>query len=175
MPSRHYRSPINYSFDIIQQCIASLERLHNCRDHMDFALKTALEAPTPGEDAFKADVDACVAKFVEVMDDDLNTADGITALFDMVRVINTFLAEPRSRDAVEYAIRRFDELTSVLGLLYDRQSDELDSEIEALIEARQQARAAKNFAEADRIRDELKARGIELKDTPQGVQWSRVK
>ena len=93
----------------------------------------------------------------------------------MVRVINTFLAEPRSRDAVEYAIRRFDELTSVLGLLYDRQSDELDSEIEALIEARQQARAAKNFAEADRIRDELKARGIELKDTPQGVQWSRVK
>ena len=175
MLSSHYRSPINYSFDIIQQCIASLERLHNCRDHMDFALKTALEAPTPGEDAFKADVDACVAKFVEVMDDDLNTADGITALFDMVRVINTFLAEPRSRDAVEYAIRRFDELTSVLGLLYDRQSDELDSEIEALIEARQQARAAKNFAEADRIRDELKARGIELKDTPQGVQWSRVK
>ena len=175
MLSSHYRSPINYSFDIIQQCIASLERLHNCRDHMDFALKTALEAPTPGEDAFKADVDACVAKFVEVMDDDLNTADGITALFDMVRVINTFLAEPRSRDAVEYAIRRFDELTSVLGLLYDRKSDELDSEIEALIEARQQARAAKNFAEADRIRDELKARGIELKDTPQGVQWSRVK
>lgn len=175
MLSSHYRSPINYSYDIIQQCIASLERLHNCRDHMDFALKTALDTSTVGEEAFCADIDRCVEKFVEVMDDDLNTADGITALFDMVRIINTFLAEPRGRQAVEYAIRRFDELTEVLGLLYNRDSGELDSEIEALIEARQQARAAKNFAEADRIRDELKARGIELKDTPQGVQWSRIK
>ena len=90
------------------------------------------------------------------------------------KVINTYLTEPRSREAVSYAIEKFDELTGVLGLLYDRKQETLDSEIEALIEQRQQARKNRDFAEADRIRDELKAKGIELKDTPQGVQWSRI-
>lgn len=121
------------------------------------------------------EIDQCVEKFITVMDDDLNTADGITALFDMVKIINTYLTEPRSKEAVNYAIRRFDELTDVLGLLYNRKTEDLDAEIEDLIAQRQAARAAKNFAEADRIRDELKARGIELKDTPQGVQWTRTK
>ena len=93
----------------------------------------------------------------------------------MVKIINTYLTEPRSKKAVNYAIRRFDELTDVLGLLYNRKTEDLDAEIEDLIAQRQAARAAKNFAEADRIRDELKARGIELKDTPQGVQWTRTK
>lgn len=175
MLSSHYRSPINYSYDIITQCIAALQRLHNCRDHMDFALTTAVDAAGEGDAAFMKEIDQCVEKFVTVMDDDLNTADGITALFDMVKIINTYLTEPRSKEAVNYAIRRFDELTDVLGLLYNRKTEDLDAEIEDLIAQRQAARAAKNFAEADRIRDELKARGIELKDTPQGVQWIRTK
>ena len=175
MLSSHYRSPINYSYDIITQCIAALQRLHNCRDHMDFALTTAVDAAGEGDAAFMKEIDQCVEKFVTVMDDDLNTADGITALFDMVKIINTYLTEPRSKEAVNYAIRRFDELTDVLGLLYNRKTEDLDAEIEDLIAQRQAARAAKNFAEADRIRDELKARGIELKDTPQGVQWTRTK
>ena len=175
MLSSHYRSPINYSYDIITQCIAALQRLHNCRDHMDFALTTAVDAAGEGDAAFMKEIDQCVEKFVTVMDDDLNTADGITALFDMVKIINTYLAEPRSKEAVNYAIRRFDELTDVLGLLYNRKTEDLDAEIEDLIAQRQAARAAKNFAEADRIRDELQARGIELKDTPQGVQWIRTK
>ena len=175
MLSSHYRSPINYSYDIINQCIAALQRLHNCRDHMDFALTTAVDAAGEGDAAFMKEIDQCVEKFVTVMDDDLNTADGITALFDMVKIINTYLAEPRSKEAVNYAIRRFDELTDVLGLLYNRKTEDLDAEIEDLIAQRQAARAAKNFAEADRIRDELKDRGIELKDTPQGVQWIRTK
>ena len=103
------------------------------------------------------------------MDDDLNTADGIAAVFDLVRDINTFIAVPRAKEALSYASEMF--VTDVLGLLYDRKEDNLDAEIEALIEQRQQARKEKNFALADKIRDDLKARGIVLLDTPQGVKW----
>ena len=108
------------------------------------------------------------------MDDDLNTADGISALFEMVRDINSFLAGTCSRQAVAYVIQKFDELCQVLGLLYNRKkADSLDSEIEELIAQRQAARKAKDFAKADAIRDQLTQMGIQLKDTPQGVQWSR--
>ena len=105
---------------------------------------------------------------------DKGTADGISALFEMVRDINSFLAGTRSRQAVAYAIQKFDELCQVLGLLYNRKkADSLDSEIEELIAQRQAARKAKDFAKADAIRDQLTQMGIQLKDTPQGVQWSR--
>ena len=108
------------------------------------------------------------------MDDDLNTADGIAAIFDLVRDINTFIAQPRTKQAMEAAAKLFDELTDVLGIVYNRQQDNLDDEIEALIEERQQARKSKNFARADEIRDTLKAQGIVLEDTPQGVKWHRA-
>ena len=107
------------------------------------------------------------------MDDDLNTADGIAALFEMARDINTYIAQPQPEEAVAYAVKRFDELCGVLGLLYNRASKDLDSEVEALIAERQAARKAKDFARADAIRDQLAGMGILLKDTPQGVQWSR--
>ena len=174
MLSAHYRSPINYNLTIIEQCKAALERLHNCRDNLDFAIKNALPetADAAADEAFKQQVDSRKAQFIEAMDDDLNTADGIAAVFDLVRDINTFIAVPRAKEALSYASEMFDRLvTDVLGLLYERKEDNLDAEIEALIEQRQQARKEKNFALADKIRDDLKARGIVLLDTPQGVKW----
>lgn len=171
MLQAHYRSPINYSLEVIEQCRAALERLHNCRDSLDFALESALGQ---GDwHAFREKMDARAAQFVEAMDDDLNTADGIAALFEMVRDINTYIAQPQPEEAVAYAVKRFDELCGVLGLLYNRASKDLDSEVEALIAERQAARKAKDFARADAIRDQLAGMGILLKDTPQGVQWSR--
>ena len=107
------------------------------------------------------------------MDDDLNTADGIAALFELTKDINTnIISKPVSKDVCESAIGIFDEICDVLGLLYNRKKNDLSSEIEALIEKRQEARKNKDWATADKIRDELKERGIILKDTPQGVTWS---
>ena len=177
MLSAHYRSPINYNLTIIEQCKAALERLHNCRDNLDFAMKNALSESidTAADEAFKQQIDSRKEQFIKAMDDDLNTADGIAAVFDMVRDINTFIAAPRAKDALCYASEMFDCLvTDVLGLLYDRKKeDNLDAEIEELIAQRQQARKEKNFALADKIRDDLKARGIVLLDTPQGVKWKK--
>ena len=171
MLQAHYRSPINYSLEVIEQCRAALERLHNCRDSLDFALESALGQ---GDwHAFREKMDARAAQFVEAMDDDLNTADGIAALFEMARDINTYIAQPQPEEAVAYAVKRFDELCGVLGMHYNRASKDLDSEVEALIAERQAARKAKDFARADAIRDQLAGMGILLKDTPQGVQWSR--
>ncbi len=172
--SSHYRSPINYSVDIIEQCKASLVRLYNCRESLDFALKNALDTvPADAEDIKKA-LDGRREQFIRVMDDDLNTADAITAVFELVKDINTkVINDEPSKELVEYATNLFDELTGVLGLVYNRKTESLDDEIEKLIEARTQARKDRNWAEADRIRDELKAQGIVLEDTPQGVKWHR--
>ena len=173
MLSAHYRSPINYNLTIIEQCKSALERLYNCRDNLDFSLQNALaqSEDAAADEAFKKQVDARVEQFIQAMDDDLNTADGIAALFDLVRDINTFIASPKAKEPMEYAAQQFDRLADVLGLLYNRKKENLDDEIEELIAQRQQARKEKNFALADKIRDDLKARGIVLLDTPQGVKW----
>ncbi len=176
MISCQYRSPINYSFDAIEQCKASLERLYTCRNNLDFTLKNAA-ADTADKDAeIIAIIDSKKAKFIEAMEDDLNTGEALGAIFELVREINSNVnVEGSSKALTEYAITVFDELTGVLGLLYNRNvGASLDDEIEALIAARQDARKNKNWAEADRIRDELKAQGIVLEDTPQGVKWHRA-
>ena len=173
--SSHYRSPINYSVDIIEQCKASLVRLYNCRESLDFALKNAVDNVPSNADAIKATLDGRRDQFIKVMDDDLNTADAISAVFELVKDINTsVITDEPSKELVEYATKLFDELTGVLGLVYNRKTENLDDEIEKLIEARTQARKDRNWAEADRIRDELKSQGIVLEDTPQGVKWHRV-
>ena len=172
MISSHYRSPINYSTDIIEQCKASLARLYTCRDSLDFALENAAEGEADS-DIF-AMFDKRRQQFVEAMSDDLNTADAIAALFELVRDINSnVIAANANKGTVDAAIKVFDELADVLGLVYNRKKEDLDSEIEALIEQRTQARKDRNWAEADRIRDELKAKGIVLEDTAQGVKWHR--
>lgn len=175
MISSHYRSPINYSVDIIDQCKASLTRLHTCRDSLDFALKNAGDGEPENAAEIRAQMEARKQQFIEAMDDDLNTADGLAAVFELVRDINVSVLQSGSKALITDAIKLFDELTGVLGIVYPHEKEEtLDDDIEKLIEARQAARKAKNWAEADRIRDELKDKGIVLEDTPQGVKWHRA-
>lgn len=170
--SSHYRSPINYNLEIIEQCKSALERLYTCRESLDFAIKNAAHIDD--------DVDLINAlngrreQFIEAMDDDLNTADGLSAVFELVKDINTkILDKAVSENVCKTAAKVFDELCGVLGILYNRKSNDLDAEIEALIEKRQEARKNGDFATADKIRDDLKAQGIILKDTPQGVTWTK--
>lgn len=173
MISSQYRSPINYSVDIIEQCKASLQRLYTCRNNLDFALENATDVVPENAEKIKKQLDSRREQFIEAMDDDLNTADGISAVFELVKDINVNVIDSKSAELIKYAIDLFDELTNVLGLVYNRDTGSLDEEVEKLIEARQNARKEKNWAEADRIRDELKAQGIVLEDTPQGVKWHR--
>lgn len=172
--SAHYRSPINYNIDIIEQCKSALERLYTCRDSLDFALKNAENEPCENDDQLISLFESRKNEFITAMDDDLNTADGIAALFELTKDINThILSKKVSKNVCGQAARIFDELCDVLGLLYNRKSNDLSDDIEALIEKRETARKNKDWATADQIRDDLKARGIILKDTPQGVTWTK--
>lgn len=169
--SSHYRSPINYNLEIIEQCKSALERLYNCRESLDFSIKNA-KTDIADDEEILALINSRKEQFINSMDDDLNTADGIAAVFDLVSDINTkIINKDVSKNVCQKAADMFDELTGVLGLVYNRKSNDINDDIEKLIEERQQARANKDWATADRIRDELKAQGITLKDTPQGVTW----
>ena len=169
MISSHYRSPINYSVDILTQSKNALERLYTCLDNMEFALKNA---PDGGE--APEFLEARRSEFIKAMDDDLNTADALAAVFNLVKDINIILTNNPGKETVAAAKELFDELCEVLGLVYDRKAELLDKEIEELIEKRTEARKTKNFALADQIRDELKEKGIILEDSATGVKWRRV-
>lgn len=169
--SSHYRSPINYSLDIIEQCKSALERLYTCRDSLDFAIKNASKDIDDDKEILNL-INSRKEQFIKALDDDLNTADGIAAIFDLVSDINTKIINKEvSENVCKAAASMFDELCGVLGIVYNRKSNDIDDEIQSLIDKRQQARANKDWATADAIRDELKAKGIILKDTPQGVTW----
>ena len=170
--SSSYRSPINYNTEIIEQGIAALDRLYNCRSNLRFALENAVEGTA--DSGFAARLASRREQFIEAMEDDLNTADAIATLFELARDINSAFTGKSQvvRADAEAAQKLFGELSEVLGLLYERaEQASLDEKVEKLIEARAAARAAKNWAEADRIRDELRAMNIVLEDTPQGVKW----
>ncbi len=174
MLSAHYRTPLNYSEEIILSAQASLARLYTCRENIDFALKSAGEAPQAGEEALLGSILSRREQFKEAMDNDLNTADALAAVFELVREINllTTGTELGSKKAIEAARDLFDELTGVLGLLYNRKKDDsLGAEVETLIAERQEARKSRDFKRADEIRDRLKEMGVVLEDTPQGIKW----
>lgn len=170
MLQAHYRSQINYTTEIIESCAASLDRLYNCRENLAHALKNA----EPGEFSTeqKAALDRCKTAFLEAMDDDLNTADAITAIFELVREINPNL-ETAPREYLEYASALFAELTGVLGLLYARAEEEIPQEILDLAQQRAEARAAKDWPRADALRDEITARGYVIEETRQGVKITK--
>ncbi|MBR5134700.1 MAG: cysteine--tRNA ligase [Clostridia bacterium] len=174
--SSSYRSPINYNAEIIEQGIAALDRLYNCESALEYAVKG--DGSGSGDEAMKEALAKRREQFIAAMDDDMNTADAISAIFELVKDINVALRDNALSPAMcETALAAFHELTDVLGLLYERkaqQGGDDDAAIEAMIEARTQARKEKNWAESDRIRDELKAMGIVLEDTPQGVRWHRA-
>ena len=172
--SAHYRTPINYSIDIIEQCKNALTRLYTCRESLDFAISNAKNETLENDNELIAQFNSRKEQFVTAMDDDLNTADGIAAVFELVKDINTLVLDKDvSKTACEYAAKIFDELTDVLGILYNKKNNSLDDEIEELIAQRNEARKNKDWATADKIRDDLKSRGIILKDTPNGVTWTK--
>ena len=169
--SGHYRGPIDFSEDHMEQARAGLERITNCRDDLVFTIANGADGDmTEEEVAVTEKFDNYRQDFIKAMDDDLNTADGITAIFELVTEINTALRGGASKAFAEAALGMLKELADVISILPDKEDEGVSSEIEALVAERQAARAEKNFARADEIRDQLKAMGITLKDTPQGVQ-----
>jgi len=174
--SAHYRMPINYEPELIMQAKASLDRLYNCVDNLDFLKENAtVISRTDEEEKILEKFDVYRQRFEEAMDDDLNTANAIAALFEFAKDINkTVETDKFSKEFYINLKTSFMKLASVLGILYNQGKSELELEVENLINERNEARRNKNFARADEIRDELKERGIILEDTKDGVKWKTI-
>lgn len=175
MLSAHYRSPLNFSADLMEASKNGLERIVNAADKLKYLMgaATAREMTAEEKEAF-AKTDEFVKAFEVAMEDDFNTADAVAAVFDLVKYINTNVSAQNSKECLQHYLDLLVKLCDVLGLIVNKQEDLLDADIEKLIEERQAARKAKNFARADEIRDELLSKGIILKDTREGVQWKKA-
>ena len=176
MLSAHYRTPLNYSAESLQQAQAALDRLYTAKENLAFLAQNGADGePTEAEQAVLNQADDFRQRFDAAMDDDFNTADAVSVLFEVVRAANKAVGPDQkpTKAGAEALLKLVLEFTDVLGLLYGKAEESLDDKVEALIAQRQEARKNKNWAEADRIRDELKAMGITLMDTKQGVQWKK--
>ena len=174
MLGAQYRSPINFSREMIEQAKASLDRLYTARDHYLFLLQNAKDGePDEKELALMEKVKAAREGFDEAMDDDLNTADAMGKMFELVRDANVALDENSPKQAIAAVLDALGEMAGVFGIL-TRKADDGDEKVKALIEARAKARAEKNWAESDRLRDEITALGYVLKDTKQGQQVTKA-
>ncbi|HHX66804.1 MAG: cysteine--tRNA ligase [Miniphocaeibacter sp.] len=174
--SVHYRKPINFSEEVMEQTKNGLERLYNGKKNLQKLLKTTEGKLSEEEKDTVKKVDEIIKDFETAMDDDLNTADGISSIYELVKLANSTLKEKSSKELVEYIYNSLMKLANVIGILYKEDKEEsLDEQVEKLIAERQEARKSKNFQRADEIRDELKEMGITLKDTREGVEWSMDK
>ena len=175
MLSAHYRSPLNFSADLMESARTSLERILTAADNLRFLSKNAEECRiTEEEKALLDKADEYVQGFERAMDDDFNTADAVASVFELVKFINTTADGNRSKEYLDTLYDILFKLTDVLGIIIDKKEEMLDDEIEAMIEKRQAARKERNFALADQIRDELLAKGIILEDTREGVKWKKA-
>ena len=175
MLSAQYRSPLNFSADLMEASKNSLERIRTAAEHQADCLKAAKEGEmTAEEKQNQAAVEELVQKFETAMDDDFNTADAISAIFEIVRLSNSTISEASTKAYVSYFKETMDKLCDVLGIITEKKEEILDSEVEDLIAKRQQARKDKNFALADEIRGQLLDMGIILEDTREGVKWKRA-
>lgn len=175
MLSAQYRSPLNYSEDLMESAKSGLERIRTAGDRLrDLIEKATQMEMTEEEDELLDTTKEYVYEFEEAMDDDFNTADAIAAIFDLVKFANTKLDEESSGGILMAVFEKIEKLMGVLGLEFTVDRNEIDPQVQELIDKRQQARKEKNFALADRIRDELLSQGIELLDTREGVRWKRV-
>ena len=175
MLSAHYRSPLNFSADLMEAAKNGYERIVTSVDNLKFLLEKAADTPmTEEEKKLLAEAQGFETKFDEAMDDDFNTADALAAIFELVKFVNSNAKADSSKEFLEALKQEIVTLSDICGLIVDKKAEMLDSDIEALIEERQAARKAKNFARADEIRDELLAKGIVLEDTREGVKWKRA-
>ncbi|MBQ2063561.1 MAG: cysteine--tRNA ligase [Firmicutes bacterium] len=168
--SGQYRSPINFSDELMEQAKNGLARMQNAKENLKFLSENGADEMSEAEKTSLDGLDQYRQKFITAMDDDLNTADGISAVFELINEVNVVVKDGASKEYAEKALALLTELTGVLGLLQQEEDDAIDDEIQKLVDERQEARKNKNFARADEIRDMLKEKGIILKDTPQGVQ-----
>lgn len=173
MLSAHYRGPVNYSADLLEQAKAGMTRLYNTRNMLEFLLKNAQGDIQEGEIDHRNHLYDYKDKFIQAMDDDLNTADGISAIFELASHINQTTDEKSSKAYLAAALDLFTELTGVLGIIQKHALVD-EAKINQSIEERNQAKKNKDFAKADAIRDELKAMGIELLDTRAGTTWKQI-
>lgn len=175
MLSAHYRTPLNFSDELLESTKSSNERLYNAIGNLERLLdEVKVDKLTEEEKSYIEKMNSYKAKYIEKMDDDFNTADAIAIIFDLIKDVNTNVTVDSSKELVNYSLGLIRELGKPLGILQKSTICNLDDEIEALVEQRQQARKDKNWALSDKIRDDLKEMGIVLEDTPQGVRWKRV-